>query len=86
MAKKQIPDIVVGRLPLYLRSLQRMAQEGRQITKVEITIRVLIPDAEQVDPEGLTRDARVHDLDTFLRPGRAVRPRRIYDRRLLRGT
>lgn len=29
---KEIPDIVVGRLPIYLRSLQRMAQEGRQVT------------------------------------------------------
>jgi redox-sensing transcriptional repressor len=29
---KEIPDIVVGRLPMYLRSLQRMAQEGRQVT------------------------------------------------------
>jgi redox-sensing transcriptional repressor len=27
-----IPDIVVGRLPLYLRALQRMAQEGQIIT------------------------------------------------------
>jgi redox-sensing transcriptional repressor len=27
-----IPDIVVGRLPLYLRSLQRMNSEGRQVT------------------------------------------------------
>lgn len=32
MANKQIPDIVVGRLPLYLRSLQRMLREGRQVT------------------------------------------------------
>ena len=32
MAHKQIPDIVVGRLPLYLRSLQRMQREGRQVT------------------------------------------------------
>ena len=29
---KTIPDIVVGRLPMYLRSLQRMQQEGRLIT------------------------------------------------------
>lgn len=29
---KPIPDIVVGRLPLYLRALQRMSQEGRQVT------------------------------------------------------
>jgi redox-sensing transcriptional repressor len=27
-----IPDIVVGRLPLYLRALQRMVQEGQSIT------------------------------------------------------
>jgi redox-sensing transcriptional repressor len=32
MVEKEIPDIVVGRLPLYLRSLQRMAQAGRQVT------------------------------------------------------
>ena len=32
MEKNEIPDIVVGRLPSYLRSLQRMAQEGRQVT------------------------------------------------------
>ena len=29
---KQVPDIVVGRLPQYLRSLQRMAAHGRQVT------------------------------------------------------
>lgn len=28
----EIPDIVIGRLPMYLRSLQRMAQEGRLVT------------------------------------------------------
>jgi len=32
MTNKKIPDIVVGRLPLYLRSLQRMSQEGRKVT------------------------------------------------------
>jgi redox-sensing transcriptional repressor len=32
MAKTEIPDIVIGRLPLYLRALQRMVQEGRQVT------------------------------------------------------
>jgi redox-sensing transcriptional repressor len=32
MAKNQIPDIVIGRLPIYLRSLQRMASENRQVT------------------------------------------------------
>lgn len=32
MEKSNIPDIVVGRLPLYLRALQRMSQEGRQVT------------------------------------------------------
>ena len=32
MDQKFIPDIVVGRLPLYLRALQRMTQEGRQVT------------------------------------------------------
>src|SRR5512139_2766001 len=32
MTDNQIPDIVVGRLPQYLRSLQRMAREGRTLT------------------------------------------------------
>jgi redox-sensing transcriptional repressor len=32
MSQKMIPNIVVGRLPLYLRTLQRMMQEGRQVT------------------------------------------------------
>jgi redox-sensing transcriptional repressor len=32
MDEKAIPDIVVGRLPLYLRALQRMVQESRQVT------------------------------------------------------
>lgn len=32
MTKQDIPDIVVGRLPFYLRSLQRMQQEGQQVT------------------------------------------------------
>jgi len=29
---KEIPDIVVGRLPIYLRALQRMMEEGRRLT------------------------------------------------------
>lgn len=32
MKTTDIPDIVIGRLPIYLRSLRRMHQEGRQIT------------------------------------------------------
>jgi redox-sensing transcriptional repressor len=32
MEQKFIPDIVVGRLPLYLRALQRMSQQGRKVT------------------------------------------------------
>ena len=32
MKKKSIPDIVIGRLPIYLRLLRRMIQEGRQVT------------------------------------------------------
>ena len=32
MAYKFIPNIVVGRLPLYLRTLQDMSSEGRQVT------------------------------------------------------
>jgi redox-sensing transcriptional repressor len=32
MEERTIPDIIVGRLPLYLRALQSMKNEGRQIT------------------------------------------------------
>ncbi|MBI3244658.1 MAG: redox-sensing transcriptional repressor Rex [Chloroflexi bacterium] len=32
MALREIPDIVVGRLPVYLRALSRMVQEGQRIT------------------------------------------------------
>jgi len=32
MSAYEIPDIVVGRLPVYLRALARMAQDGREIT------------------------------------------------------
>jgi redox-sensing transcriptional repressor len=32
MSAKIIPDIVIGRLPIYLRALQHMALEGRNVT------------------------------------------------------
>jgi len=32
MATNMVPDIVVGRLPLYLRSLKQMAKDGKEIT------------------------------------------------------
>jgi redox-sensing transcriptional repressor len=32
MTEKIIPDIVVGRLPIYLRALQRMIEENRRVT------------------------------------------------------
>ncbi len=32
MPEKVIPDIVVGRLPVYLRALQRMLEENRRVT------------------------------------------------------
>jgi redox-sensing transcriptional repressor len=32
MEEKMVPNIVVGRLPLYLRTLQLMNQEGRKVT------------------------------------------------------
>ena len=32
MTGKTIPDIIVSRLPLYLRSLQRMNEENRKVT------------------------------------------------------
>jgi redox-sensing transcriptional repressor len=32
MSQPSVPDIVVGRLPLYLRALDQMSEEGREIT------------------------------------------------------
>jgi redox-sensing transcriptional repressor len=32
MTNQEIPGIVIGRLPLYLRTLQRMGQEGQRVT------------------------------------------------------
>ena len=32
MVSPEIPDIVIGRLPIYLRALQRMDQNGQQVT------------------------------------------------------
>ncbi|HEC21316.1 MAG TPA: redox-sensing transcriptional repressor Rex [Chloroflexi bacterium] len=32
MARSDIPDIVIGRLPIYLRALTRLQQEGHEIT------------------------------------------------------
>jgi redox-sensing transcriptional repressor len=32
MARSDIPDIVIGRLPIYLRALTRLLQEGQEIT------------------------------------------------------
>ncbi len=32
MERNAIPDIVVGRMPIYLRALQRMGEEGRHVT------------------------------------------------------
>jgi len=32
MTKRDIPGIVIGRLPIYLRAIQRMAQEGQRVT------------------------------------------------------
>jgi redox-sensing transcriptional repressor len=32
MERKPIPDIVVGRLPIYLRALQRMAEDNQRLT------------------------------------------------------
>jgi redox-sensing transcriptional repressor len=32
MNAEKIPDIIIGRLPIYLRALQRMAEEGTQTT------------------------------------------------------
>jgi redox-sensing transcriptional repressor len=48
MAKSEIPDIVIGRLPLYLRALQRMYQEGRQVTSSQELGEILGISAAQI--------------------------------------
>ena len=32
MCPSGVPDIIVGRLPIYLRELTKMAEEGKEIT------------------------------------------------------
>jgi len=48
MNDTSVPDIVVGRLPLYLRSLQRMRQEGHQVTSSQELGEVLGISAAQI--------------------------------------
>lgn len=48
MEKKVIPDIVIGRLPLYLRALQRMSQEGRHVTSSQELGEILGISAAQI--------------------------------------
>ena len=48
MEKKKIPDIVIGRLPLYLRALQRMLQDGRQVTSSQELGEILGISAAQI--------------------------------------
>ena len=48
MDKKEIPDIVVGRLPLYLRALQRMLSDGRQVTSSQELGEILGISAAQI--------------------------------------
>lgn len=43
-----VPDIVIGRLPLYLRSLQTMSQEGQQVTSSQELGEVLGISAAQI--------------------------------------
>jgi redox-sensing transcriptional repressor len=47
-AKQGIPDIVIGRLPLYLRTLQRMAQEGHEVTSSQELGEILGISAAQI--------------------------------------
>ena len=43
----QIPDIVIGRLPVYLRALERQAQEGSEVTSShELGLRLGISSAQ----------------------------------------
>ncbi|MCI0518634.1 MAG: redox-sensing transcriptional repressor Rex [Chloroflexi bacterium] len=47
MEQKTIPDIVVGRLPIYLRALQRMSLEGQYVTSSqELSVRLGISAAQ----------------------------------------
>jgi len=47
MSQAPVPDIIVGRLPLYLRALSNMALEGKQITSSqELGIRLGISSAQ----------------------------------------
>jgi redox-sensing transcriptional repressor len=46
--EEMIPDIVVGRLPIYLRALQHMAQEGLQVTSSHEMAEVLGISAAQI--------------------------------------
>ena len=48
MSKVEIPDIVIGRLPLYLRALQRMVQEGRLVTSSQELGEILGISAAQI--------------------------------------
>jgi redox-sensing transcriptional repressor len=48
MNKTEIPDIVIGRLPLYLRVLQRMIQDSRQVTSSQELGEVLGISAAQI--------------------------------------
>ena len=45
--KKEIPDIVIGRLPVYLRTLRMLASEGREVTSSkELGVRLGISSAQ----------------------------------------
>lgn len=48
MGQNTIPDIVIGRLPLYLRALQRMTSEGRQVTSSQELGEILGISAAQI--------------------------------------
>lgn len=48
MDDKTIPDIVVGRLPIYLRALQHMAQSGRKVTSSQELGEILGISAAQI--------------------------------------
>jgi redox-sensing transcriptional repressor len=48
MKDSSVPDIVVGRLPLYLRAIQSMRQEGQQVTSSQDLGKVLGISAAQI--------------------------------------
>lgn len=80
--EKTIPDIIVGRLPLYLRALQTMSDEARQITSSQELGERLGISAAQIRKDlsqfgefgkqgtGYTIDYLIHEIQKILKVNR----------------